>query len=284
VEVFNHDGLEIRYRLEESTTPNAPILVCFHGFGGGPQDYQDLVPFLKSQFRVALPNLKVFFSSQVPSPFSRHVEILGHWLTHIREKFKTEHFVFLGQSYGATLSIALRFRFQLNIQFHAVLNPMPFSPFEFVRNHHLRMFMNFGFDSGDIGLFLKTTNGRRSLTEAAKIFRIGSQKTVNDVLHLNDRALILVEKAIDRFRWIDKHENWETWTDLIKSSQAPGPDLFLYSSRDPLFRSEDSVTYARDIRARILSPIPHHGHLMVQDMGVQLFNDGRLFLSKNQIS
>jgi hypothetical protein len=60
VNVFKSDGVEIRYRMDGE---GDDLYLCWHGFGGGPADFQDIVPHLGRHGRVIIPNLKYFLAS-----------------------------------------------------------------------------------------------------------------------------------------------------------------------------------------------------------------------------
>lgn len=264
--VFESHGLQIKYKREGTSGP--PFLLL-HGFGGGPQDWQSISENLSRNHRLIIPNLKTFFSHESPLTFTEQVQFLNSFVSWLLEKKQTDKIKIMGQSYGATLSLALRLVNPLPISSHFVLNPMPFQPLEWIRNDHLKVFVNLGHMPGAVQRFFRSPSGRKCLIELAQVFRIGALGH-HEISHINSRKLNLVEKAIDRFLWINRNENWANWENVMQTLPAPHVHRFIYSSHDSLFSAEDYKKFAFKIKASQIIECQHEGHLLVQDQGKNL--------------
>jgi pimeloyl-ACP methyl ester carboxylesterase len=237
-----------------------------HGFGGGPSDWVEVSAELAKTSRVVLPNLKTFFSHAEPLSFSKQVSLLAEFIQSLYGRKSVDTINLMGQSYGATLSIGLRLQAAFSIGSHTLLNPMPFRPLQAIRNPEIQILANMGSMPGGVKMFLKSTLGRRGLEELAKVFRIGALGH-HEVQHFNDRKLLLVEKAFERFRWIVMNEDWDFWEQKSKNLRPGEITRFLYSSGDSLFNPEDYRKWAEKFKAKEIVEVPHQGHLLVQDIG-----------------
>lgn len=265
MKVFRHNDIEMRYQVHGESEP---VHILLHGFGGGPQDWSTVTPILSQRARVVIPNLKVFFTHSEPLTFGQQVTFLSEFIHHINKQKKVKSLHLTGQSYGATLSLGLRLTNNFKILSHVLLNPMPFHPFSRIRDQHVQLLVSFGYMPGGVNLFLRTEKGRQSLEEMAKVFRIGSAGH-HEIRHFNDRKLALVEKAFDRFRWVDRHEDWSIWEKRLHCLEQGAITRFIYSSQDSLFYGEDYKRLALEWKCGQIREVPHHGHLLVQDMGEQ---------------
>jgi pimeloyl-ACP methyl ester carboxylesterase len=271
VKIFKFQDVEVRYKVEGES---GPVYILLHGFGGGPNDWSAVSAELAKTSRVVSPNLKSFFSHHEPLTFSQQVGVLSHFVNEILARKGVSEIHIMGQSYGATLSLGLRLETSLAVGEHVLLNPMPFRPFSFVRNREIGILLNMGAMPGGVKLFLKSAMGRQGLQELAKVFRIGALGH-HEIHHFNERKLMLVEKAFERFRWILKNENWFTWEERLSRLPFGAITRFIYSRGDTLFLAEDYQRWAEIFKAGDVVAMPHNGHLLVQDIGVGVLNPKR---------
>ena len=175
----------------------------------------------------------------------------------------------VGQSYGATLSLAMRSKSYINVSQHWLFNPMPFDPLQHVRNQKIGRLLQVMKSGHDMVDYMKSQQGREDLIEAARVFRIGSSG-LHEIQHFNDRKLMLVEKAMERFLWIEKREAWEEWTHQLKRLPDQTIDRMYFSSDDSLFSAADYQSFASKIRPLKAVQIEHSGHMLLQDRWSQI--------------
>ncbi len=265
--VFKCDGVEIRYRVHGQ---GENVFLCWHGFGGGPADFQDVAPMLGRHAKVIIPNLKYFIGSQWPKTFSRQIEILALFTQQIWDVHRPKKLHMLGQSYGGTLSLALRAFTHLNVSRHWLLNPMPFDPLASVQNKKIQDLL-FALKAGrDMVEYMRSAEGHENLVEAARVFRIGATGQ-HEIHHFNERKLLLVEKAMERFLWIEQRENWAQWFERLASLTDQSIDRVYYSSHDSLFDTENYEKFIAKIRPKDQIKIDHNGHLLLQDKWAEVF-------------
>jgi len=265
LKLFKHHEHEIKYKVYGEV---GPVILLLHGFGGGPQDWAEVIISLSGRFRLIVPNIKTFFSSAQPMTYHQQVTLLALFIQEQLKIKNVSRLSLVGQSYGATLTFGLAHLLRKQnsssvIDKHVVLNPMPFHPFEKLRDKYLQVLVNVSSAPGMIVSFLKSSMGKQSLEEAAKIFRIGGDQ------HFNERKLRLVHKAIERFVWIDQNEDWAKWHTNI--SRQPIENLILFhSSADPLFNISDYKELAAQLNAKECISVDHSGHLLLQDCAKKL--------------
>lgn len=262
------NGIELKYKVEGD---RGPVVVLLHGFGGGPQDWSEVLPILTRNYRVVVPNLKIFFANAKPLTFSEQVLVLSGLISSLLQRKNVSQLSLMGQSYGATLAMGACSSLNYTCQKLVLLNPMPFHPLRQVRDPHLKVLIDFSYAPSAVGLFLKSDAGKKSLHEAAKIFRIGSDGR-HEVHHFNDRKMALVEKAVERFRWIDQNEKWSDWERQVKNKKDRPEVSVLYSSHDHLFSAADYESFATQLGADVTKVIDHVGHLLIQDRGSDVIN------------
>lgn len=261
LKVFSNNNFEIKYKVHGE---GKSTFLLLHGFGGGIADWHSVIEHLIPSSKVYVPNLKGFFSHKEPLTFSWQVDFLNEFLNFLISSENLTTINLMGQSYGATLSIALRLKSQLSILNHIVFNPMPFRPLNIVKHHQVKKLSIFGGTPGAVNYFLRTNHGRDALCELAQVFRIGST-TAHEVMHFNDRKLLLVEKAFERFQWIDENEDWGKWDKLLAQARRGSVDRYIFSSEDSLYTKEDYEKFAVQLKAKSIEEIVHKGHLFIQD-------------------
>ncbi len=269
MKVFALGDIEIKYKVFGES---GPVLMLLHGFGGGVNDWSTLAPLLANTYRVVVPNLKVFFSHHEPLMFSQQVRLLKLFVEYVLKQKQVSSISLCGQSYGATLSLGLKLSNAVKTDHQILINPMPFRPFDHVKDSHIQLLLNLGHLPGGVNLYLRTSGGRESLAALAQVFRIGVLGQ-HEVQHFNDRKLLLVEKAFERFRWIIKNESWSDWEERIHQSSVPLADGIICSSEDSLFSRADYQNVAQLLKIQKLKEVPHKGHLLVQDRGVEIFKE-----------
>lgn len=269
MKTFQKGDLEIKYKVEGDS---GPVYVLLHGFGGGHHDWRELAAHLAVSNRVVMPNLKVFFSHEEPLTFSRQVDLLQDFIKSIYEQKGVHVLNIIGQSYGATLSLGLRVQNKFNVDKHILLNPMPFFPLRSVRDRNVRRLNLAGAVPGGAFVYLQTWCGRRDLAKVAQFFRIGVLGR-HEVSKLNKRKLVLVDQALRRFRWIDRHEDWSYWQRMVKELPHGAISHFYYSKEDSLFHGEDYLRFAEILKTERVQGVSHQGHLLIQDFGYDLLKE-----------
>lgn len=274
---FSSRNIELRYKI---VGHQGPFLFCLHGFGGAPSDFDSVQKHLSVSYRLVLVNLKTFFSSLDPMSFSTQVDILCEFIKHLIQNSTDEkRWAVLGQSYGGMLSLGVVLHLQehemkRNLVSLALLNPMPFHPLDVIEDKHVKIILGFGNMHGGLGTLGSISKGRECLIEVAKIFRIGAIDN-SETHRTNRRKLILVEKALQRFIWIDRNEKWEKWRRKMALNHIQ-PIIF-YSNQDPLFSPISYQNYQNVLPNLRLHQVNHAGHLLLQDLGA--FLDWQQFCS-----
>lgn len=265
--VFISEGTEIRYRIEGS---GENFLFCWHGFGGGPNDYQHLLERFAGH-SVVIPNLKPFFSSHVLTTFSQHVARAVNFVDQVCSVHRPKKVRMVGHSYGATLSLAMRLKLGSVIDRHWLLNPMPFAPISLIKNGKIAKLLR-ALESGDkFRNYTQSAEGREDVFEAARVFRIGGMG-LNEIQHFNERKFVLVEKAMERFLWIERHEDWAAWEQNLKKISDHSIDRVFYSDHDSLFSVTDYQAFVQKIRPKKSQAVAHSGHLILQDKWQEIFS------------
>ena len=162
---FKHHEHEIKYKVYGDA---GPVILLLHGFGGGPQDWAEVITSLSGRFRLIVPNIKTFFSSAQPMTYQQQVTLLSFFAQEQLKRKNVSTLSLVGQSYGATLTFGLAYLLRKHnansvIDQHVVLNPMPFHPFEKLRDKYLQVLVNVSSAPGMIVNFLKSSVGKKSL-------------------------------------------------------------------------------------------------------------------------
>jgi pimeloyl-ACP methyl ester carboxylesterase len=265
--IFKSDGTEIRYRIEGS---GENFLFCWHGFGGGPSDYQEVLPLFAKNSSIVIPNLKHFFSSDFRTTFSQHVSYAVNFLEQICDVHRPKKIRMIGHSYGATLSLAMRLKLTIPVDGHWLLNPMPFAPISLVKNGKIAKLLSQLERHDGFRDYVQSAEGRDQVFEAARVFRIGTAGQ-NEIQRFNERKFVLVEKAMDRFLWIDRNEDWPRWEANVRNISDHTIDRVIYSDHDSLFSVTDYQSFIQKIRPKKSQAVAHNGHLILQDKWQEIF-------------
>lgn len=256
-------GLELKFRLWGQ---QGPCILLLHGFGGSPLDWSEIAQELKHNYRLIAPDLRPFFSSLQPITFSQQAHILSQalWLF-INQHFKAEaspqiHIV--GSSYGSALGWTLQFtdlpedslllsdpplppihhllktNNKLDILSYTLINPMPHSPIKYLRSWELRVLFMLSSWPRILSLYLRSSLGQRKLVELGQIFRMGLRGQ-GRLKNFNDRKLKLVYKALKRFLWIIRQEDWSKWNQQKSHSHL----LVLAADKDSVFQQKGFKSY-----------------------------------------
>lgn len=246
-------GLELKYRHFENQ--GKAKLVFIHGYGGSPADWHSLSEVFKDNYDIILLDLRTFFTQIKPIRFSQQVIYLKHWLEKVLGE---EKFSLIGMSYGGALTLALRqTQPALDIQNHILINPMPFSPVSSLKHVDLLLVLRLCRIPGFLKYFSMTPWGKKIFRSMAEVFHFG--KKSHD---LNVRKVRLIKKAMYRFLWIDKKEDWSRWKKRINDPLTK--NFILYSENDQLFTKEQFIEMAELFSSFSIFSFKNMGHLVVR--------------------
>jgi pimeloyl-ACP methyl ester carboxylesterase len=266
MKLFEHKKVHFKYRVEGES---GPVYLLLHGFGGGPQDWENISRDLAKRNRVVIPNLKVFFSNEKAITFTEQVEILDQFVGALFLTKKIQSINLAGQSYGGTLSLCLRLNASFPVRSHALFNPMPFHPLLRIYHPQFRILSNLAGARGALAHFFSSSSGKGCLVEMARLFRIGSFHN-HEVSHINERKLKIIYLALQRFLWIDQNEDWLKWERKLSAIPADFIHDFYYSNQDCLYNRNEYRQFGERIKSMAIHECEHKGHLLVQDLGVNL--------------
>lgn len=243
-----------------------PVVVLLHGYGGSTSDWNAVSDRLSKEFRVITPNLSsLFLDPHRPMSFSQQVIILKEFL-HIFKKSKNDNVFVAGSSYGAALAYALTVEAADYVDRLALLNPMPPSPYDFVKNPLLKVLLKVGRFAPAIALLLMSPAGKLGLPYIQNIFNVTwlqSRVRKNRMISLNSKKIKMITHVIHRFTWINDTEDWSIWRARIGFVKIPVH--VLYGGRDTLFTPDTYSQLAKVFPQSDLSKIPHGGHLISRE-------------------
>jgi pimeloyl-ACP methyl ester carboxylesterase len=255
------DEHDLKYRVFGK---GKKTLFLVHGFGGAPNDWNEFIKETENDFKIISVGIKSFFSSNMPLTFSHQIGILKKLFNHLREEGGlTDSVSVVGQSYGGMLSLALGLSDISEIKNVFLVNPMPFSPIEMIRNKHLKLILQIASAPGGAKKILRSPKAAEAVKSIGSLFHLGVSVD-KKVRHFNERKMVLIEKAIERFLWIDQHEDWRGWKQLLEHKPEKLDVSLLYATKDELFLPEDYLRYADMIHVKARVPIPNGGHLLAQ--------------------
>lgn len=236
-----------------------PLVIFLHGYGGGPLEWHNLIPYFTENYQVWVPNLGPLFSNSKELSFSQQVGILSR---HIHENNLQKHpFFLIGQSYGGTLSFGIRSHFQGLVLGQFLINPMPYFPLKVTRHLQLKALAAMNMIPAALPLFLKTKLGEMALSELAHVFGFGSDDR-QKIESLSARKRLIVHKALQRFLWIAEHEDWEYWEAVLRDHRVPM--TLVSGSLDPLFEETAFRSYQHLVPMSEFYAIEDGGHHLVK--------------------
>lgn len=108
--VFENDGRTIHYA--EMGDPDAPLLLCLHGFPEYWAAWQEIMPRLAADFHVVAPDQRGFNRSFKPDMVEDYqTRYLVQDLGHIADHFSPDRpFALAGHDWGASVAYAFAFR------------------------------------------------------------------------------------------------------------------------------------------------------------------------------
>ena len=250
--VYQPENLEIKCRI----LGQGPKVILLHGFGVRASDWTEVAEHLRVNYQVFIPHVSTFFMSRRPMTYSEQIEFLCHWLEQVSEPGEVLHLV--GASYGATLSYGVRIKMGRRITSHTMINPMPFKPLRHLKNWRLRTLLWLSRLPGVLESFALTPWGTKLFASLAQIFYLGASKRGGAVSQLNKRKFVLIYQALNRFIWIDRHENWEMWRER-KIDDGVSTHI-IYSDKDQLFSRGTFLRVCSqfaDVHVHVLKGVGH---------------------------
>lgn len=246
--------LELRYSLEGE----GPLTVFLHGFGGSPGDWREVTKGLQGHGRLLVVNIKPLFSHRQPLSFSKQVELLAEFIGDFVQS--NEPLRLVGTSYGATLTYGLQEKLGQQVEQHVLINPMPLDPLKELRHPMLRwLFFIYRLPTG-IFVFALTPVGRKYFEKLARLFHMGLGRR-KKIRYFNQRKWRIIRRAIGRFLWIARSEDWEAWRPTTPQSKPSC--VLIYGSQDFLFTPETYQRVGREFGSHQHVPVEGGGHQLV---------------------
>ena len=240
-------------------------LVLIHGFGGAQSDWNRLIPELSQDFKILSIGVNRFFSASVPITFKDQVQMLNKMLNYVfDEEEMPRSWSLCGESYGSMLSMGLYLSDMKGLKKCYFINPVPFSPLEKIRSKNLNTILRISSLPGGAKKILNSSAALEALKAIGDVFQVGLTNP-GHIKVFNQRKILLIEHAIERFMWIHRHENWKYWSDLLNDRNCEVDHHVLFCSEDELFDQEDYLTYARRLNASTKVSIPFKGHKLVKN-------------------
>lgn len=216
---------KIKYRV---VGESGPLLILIHGFGGGPGDWQPLLPFFKNNYRCVILNYRSFFASPVVVGFEEQVAKVNVAIYKILSSFQEDSFYLIGASYGGTIATAVEKFFMEKVKKMVLLNPMPFAPSRYLRSSIVKKLFSLSKYPWLVALYFRTSWGQQVMRDLAQIFHV---QTNNDRL-LRPRFFKLITTAFFKFSQTVSYQLWCEWREPLFT---PNNTLLVYGTQDPLF-------------------------------------------------
>jgi pimeloyl-ACP methyl ester carboxylesterase len=252
MQLYQVENIEIKCRVVGS----GPKIMLLHGFGGGTTDWLPMIQILQNHFTVIIPNLSVFFTHKSPLSFSEQVNLLVKLINQLDNDGKGINLI--GHSFGGTLSTGVRHIIKERVHSHVLINPMPFNPIKKLKNWQIKWLLKLANLPAFLYLSNKSFFGKRTYRYLAQTFHMGIRGKKK--LHVfNSRKYWIIQKALIRFRWIVKNENWLNWEDKVIRDNVP--TLMFVSGRDPLFSLKEYEKNRIQFNNLLIDKIEGGGHL-----------------------
>ncbi|MCB0421461.1 MAG: alpha/beta hydrolase [Bdellovibrionales bacterium] len=248
------DNLQIRYH----EIGEGPLVVLLHGYGGHASNLSAIGKSLAKNHRVVIPHLGILYRTQPALTFAQQIRILKKFMIHINPY--RESFHLFGTSYGGALSLGLRKEFASHVISHTLVNPMPPAPLTFINSKMLKFLFLCDRLPFCLGFLLKYKFGGSTLKKLGKIFHMGISGR-RKIQHFNRRKYQLIKKALKRFVWILKSEDWGPWekeySDLI-------PTLVVTSQSDPIFTQEGYLKFRKLFKNVTIEELDDSSHMVAK--------------------
>lgn len=265
---------KITYRKHGSGEP----IILLHGFAGSVLHWNEIVQELSQRFRVYVVNFSHFYLAN-PLKFSEQVKVLAQF---IKDEFHHEKVTLAGISYGAALTWGVSTLIPDQIQKIIYINPMSSTSTKNFQMPAIKYFFKVPMTRELVFQILRTPLGKGFLKNLAAVFR--SEKRAEgeiSVEQLKGRKLFFVTALISNFGWILRQENWKDWDEKLKNYNIPS--LMIYDSRDPLFKKEGYIQFAKQMKCVEVLELAGAGHICLQNSSVQISRAVESFLNYRSI-
>lgn len=235
-----------------------PLLVLVHGFGGGPRQWELLVPQLSKKFRVVVVNMTHVYVSRNPLLFGLQVEIFNKY---IKTHFGNEKIFLCGISYGGLLSWAASLRAPALYDELFLVNPMLPDPLRFVHKKEIRYLLRIPFTARTLSLLLSNPIGRIFLRKMETLFRDRSASKSRRIENLRGRKLYFIVQMIQIFSWILRQEDW-SWWQKFNAKASPTSINLIVCEDDPLFSLQSFYDFSHAQEKCEMTVLEKGGHLV----------------------
>lgn len=266
---------DTKWEFSFKTWGKGTPVVFLHGLGGHPRQWHEYAVGLSQFHTVIVPNLTHLISSKERISFEEQVDHLHSFLKDIALEYGILNFV--GQSFGASLLMAVAMKDPNIIDRVILINPMPPWPIRYFKNSFLRFFMRTSplltqLKSG----LLKTPLGINFLKELNSVFPWPWLTNMIRHKSYESRRFQFFHLAMERFAWMLQKENWDKWT---KWEIPADRSLLIYDPKDPLFypRAYPELIEMLNIKNQI--QLNHSGHVILEQnkfdiqLGIRKFLD-----------
>jgi pimeloyl-ACP methyl ester carboxylesterase len=256
-----------------------PVVICLHGYAGGPRHWDEIVPHLSQKFRVIVPNLSHLSLAKEKISFSAQLEILASF---IKIHFPQTPVRLLGISFGAALAWGLAIRSPSLVDQVVVINPLPPFPVHSMASMSLRAFLTFELSARTVFWFFRTPLGEAFLRKTARVFRNMDSPSSDDRLtHLQDRKLLFASHLFHRFCWLVQSEEWAAWERKLEFWTHDC--LLIYDSQDPIFSEDTYLQFADLISCDSILRTEGRGHISVLNADAEISTAVQRFFGKDLI-
>lgn len=266
--------IEFRVQIRGEGKP----LLFFHGFGGSFKDWEEMLPFLcASQRSLYLISLKPLLITRKPLSFSAQ---LGYLKELIETLFPHPTRVdMISTSYGSAISWTLSQMMNLSVDQHVLINPMPLDPLRWIKSLELKFLSQIARSPLLLSWFLRTPRGKKHLHSLGQTFGMGMGSQYR-LRNFDRRKRILVFKALSRFFWLARNEDWDLH---LKTVVKSGRALIVFGDQDPLFHSEDFKQYEKLFADSQVYALSQGSHLLTHSHPQLLANLIDLYLQNGDL-
>lgn len=277
---FEADGRTVQCHVygQEENSPEKPVIVLFHGYGGNPVDWKEITEKLTDRFVVVIPNMATLSLKDKSFCFSKQVSYLQKFLHQLSEDHGPLYIA--GASFGGALAWALRFKCREIVKKVIMINPMPPNPIRRLRSRNLRLFLRLSRFPWVLALLLKSRFGRRHLGAIAANVRPDWAMRKESFRGVLKRKETLIFHVICRFANIMQDENWKVWEANLAHE---GPEsLLIFGEQDQLFCADQAQWFAQQLHNCKVHFLARGAHMAIRTNPEEVFQLMSDFLKEDK--
>lgn len=221
-------------------------IILLHGFGGGPQDWDEVATHLTYNSQVYIPKLRQSqFGTPGPMTFRQQLSQIEQFVESLRQSPHDLIFV-VGASYGGALAWALSLMRPDLLHGLILVSPMPPRPMMRLASPIMKVFLWLSKWPSVFIFIFSSPLGSIALPEFERVFHVPWVAAVKKRFRfgwLTRRKVQVIWMALARFRQIVSQEDWMFWESRLRFLAVPV--LMIWGEKDKVFSFNEMLRFQK---------------------------------------